>query len=70
MTELNICPRCSQGSVISRRVVATGELISVCEECEATWLHPTQPAATGFEDLRLFLTARELKDDWSALDKP
>ncbi len=67
---LDVCPRCGQGPVVMRKVIATAELIAVCEECEAVWPAPTEPSPRGFEDLGEFLAARGLTPEWSNTADP
>ncbi|MDE9364375.1 hypothetical protein PZ938_02045 [Luteipulveratus sp. YIM 133132] len=61
------CPSCGQGAVEKMRIMATGELIQLCDECEATWLGDVEPLAPGFDDFGLFMERRGLRPDWSEL---
>ena len=33
----NECPMCDEGTITAWRVVATGETIQVCDECDSVW---------------------------------
>ena len=58
MTNWQICPRCGQGAMIDAQVVATGERIKTCTDCDATWPWPITPAASTFVDLQDYLEER------------
>lgn len=61
------CPRCGQGSVCPYRVVATAEILQVCDECEAVWPPGIDPTPTGFANLEDELARRGLPLGWEQL---
>jgi uncharacterized protein (DUF983 family) len=62
------CPRCNQGWVFDSRVRATGQLVRVCEECEALWSDKVPVAESNFEDMATYLRSIGLKGEWSEID--
>ena len=62
MAQYKTCPHCGQGPVHRAVVRKTGEVICLCEECDAVW---TNPGETG---LTAFLEARGLTPSWEELD--
>ena len=67
---LGACPRCDQGPIVTKVVVATDEVVRVCEECDALWPDTEEPAASGFVDLTDFLAERGRPGLWSELVEP
>ncbi len=61
------CPRCDQGDVNKVRVNKTGEIVHVCEECEALWPSGIDVASTGFIDFKTYVTPLGLEGLWSEL---
>jgi uncharacterized protein (DUF983 family) len=61
------CPRCNQGWVFSARIKATNEPVSVCEECEATWIGRIPIAFESFVDMSTLLKTKGLSGKWSDL---
>jgi hypothetical protein len=59
-----LCPRCEQGTIKTMRVRATGEVVRLCDECDATWGHPSFDT---FEDLRSYLRERGITGNWDQL---
>jgi hypothetical protein len=59
-----LCPRCEQGTIKTMRVRSTGEVVRVCNECDATWGHPS---SNTFEDLTSYLRERGLAGSWDQL---
>jgi hypothetical protein len=64
----NECPRCGQGTLYVATIKMTGEIVVVCEECEALWTAGQEPTASGFQDLVTLLKSKGIDDGWSALD--
>jgi hypothetical protein len=62
------CPRCKQGWVTLSRVKATGEIVSVCEECEALWPDSVVISFETFVDMSIYLTAQGLSGQWTDLE--
>jgi hypothetical protein len=67
---LEVCPRCDRGPIVTKVVVATDEVVRVCEECDALWPDTEEPAASGFVDLTDFLAERDRSGLWSELAEP
>ena len=42
------------------RVRGTGEIIKLCDECEATWPDDVEPERSNFTDFTAFMNARAL----------
>jgi len=61
------CPRCNQGWVLEARINATNEPVSVCEECEATWVESKPIVFETFVDMSTMLKAKGLSGTWSDL---
>jgi hypothetical protein len=61
------CPRCNQGWVLKARINATKEPVSVCEECEATWVEGKPIAFETFMDMGTMLKEKGLPGRWSDL---
>jgi hypothetical protein len=60
------CPRCDQqGEVVLARILGTGEVISLCDECDATWPEGVEVAAYNFADFANFMAERDLPGVWS-----
>jgi len=65
------CPRCNQGWVVPVRIMATGQIVQFCLECDATWGENIQElggerySETGepgtFMDLSTFLKRQGIK---------
>ncbi|MGQ1798050.1 hypothetical protein ACT4S5_13070 [Kocuria oceani] len=63
----NECPMCDVGVIYSYRVVATGETILICDECDSVWESAEElpgPATTTVEQ---HLAARGRPPLWSEL---
>ncbi len=63
------CPRCDQGNVVKVRINKTGEVVHICEECEALWQTDVKVAPTGFVDFMTYVTPFGLEGNWSELSK-
>lgn len=64
----NECPMCDAGTLARYQVVATGETVLVCDECDAVWDgsdDSSEPAVTTVDQ---YLAARGRPPLWSALD--
>jgi len=60
------CPRCDgQGDVQVVRVNATGLVLQVCDECEATWLENEEPSLLTFRDFETYMRSFGLEGLWS-----
>ena len=49
-------------------VRATGQLLRVCEECEALWPEAGAITKTNFEDMTAYLRLLGLKGEWKELE--
>ena len=59
------CPRCDgQGEIKIVRVHATGAILQVCDECDATWTDGKRPSIETFQDFGTLLQAQGLKGLW------
>jgi hypothetical protein len=45
-----LCPRCEQGEIVTAEISKTGDVLYVCEECEATWFTPSDIGNVPFVD--------------------
>lgn len=62
------CPRCNQGWVLTARIRATGQIVHVCEECEALWPQSRPVEASNFEDMATHVRSFGLKGEWTELE--
>ena len=65
-----LCPRCEQGQVFPAKIAATGELLLICEECEATWDADEVLTAVRSRDLGTRLEERGLSPLFDKLEMP
>jgi hypothetical protein len=61
------CPRCNQGWIRKMRHRRSGEIVFVCEECEALWREGQAIENTGFQDLQAYFRAKGQSGDWSEM---
>ena len=60
------CPRCDgQGEIKVVRVQATGAMLQLCDECDATWPYGEMPSIESFQDFGTFMKANGLQGLWS-----
>jgi hypothetical protein len=45
----------------------SGEIVFVCEECEALWREGQAIENTGFQDLQAYFRAKGQSGDWSEM---
>jgi transcription elongation factor Elf1 len=62
------CPRCNQGWVSDARIKTSGEVIRVCDECEAAWPNGVSVAFDSFTDMSTSLKSKGLLGEWIELD--
>lgn len=63
-----LCPRCDfQGILFDATVVATGEKVVVCDECEALWLRGDDVSTARFTDMGSHLESQGLYGGWKEL---
>jgi hypothetical protein len=61
-----LCPRCDQqGTVLRVRINGTGEVVNLCDECDALWPTGVPVGATGFVDFTTYLGQPGLRALWS-----
>jgi RNase P subunit RPR2 len=63
-----ICPRCSQGYVITARVRANGAVVFICEECEAIWFCKDRIEYATFNFFNFYMERLGLPVDWRELE--
>jgi len=64
-----LCPRCEQDYLRRWVLTPTGERVSLCPECEATWLEGESIEQYTFTNFRGFLQARGLPYDFGLLEE-
>lgn len=63
-----LCPRCDgQGSIQRVRVNATGEVVQLCNECDAMWVANELPSLDSFQDFGTFMQSKGLQGLWSEI---
>lgn len=63
-----ICPRCEQGNILKANIIATGQPLMVCNECEATWLAADLIGPSGFVDFGTYMESLGLRPLWDELE--
>lgn len=60
-----LCPRCDQqGTVHTVRINTTGEIVHLCDECDALWPSGVGVTATGFLDFSTYVARFGLRGVW------
>ncbi|MEX5298431.1 hypothetical protein RCG67_06590 [Kocuria sp. CPCC 205292] len=54
------CPDCEYGTVAHYRVEATGEVVQVCDECDALWEAEEDLTAPSVTTIERYLSLRGL----------
>ncbi len=62
----SVCPVCEQGRLFVTKLLGTGELFVLCEECESAWKAPEQIDPETHYDFRGEPTAKATRDDIEA----
>ena len=63
-----LCPRCDeQGEIVKAQIIATGEVVQICNECDALWPAGTQVGPTGFVDFSTYVRPLGLRGLWDEL---
>jgi len=62
------CPRCDQGDIAKAVIRKTGQIIFVCQECEATWFSSEDIKVTRFVDFGTYMKSIGLSSHWGELD--
>ena len=65
-----VCPRCDgQGDVIKVRIIATGEIVFLCDECDALWRQGTPIVVKSFTDFSTYVGQYGLKALWNEIER-
>ena len=65
------CRLChGNGLIEQRRVLGTGELLWLCDECEAVWLSEASIPTDEYHQFGAFMRARGLSGLWNELGRP
>jgi len=62
------CPRCNQGYVRKVRIRETGEVVHICEECDALWSAGKEVSASNFVDFSQYVQPLGLKGVWREVE--
>lgn len=63
-----LCPRCDQqGTVFTVRINSTGELVNLCDECDALWPSGKPVRAADFVDFSTYVRPIGLKGHWTEI---
>lgn len=62
------CPRCDQGFVKTARIINTGEIVRICEECDALWRSDIEVSASNFVDYSQYVMPMGLRGLWNDLE--
>lgn len=62
-----ICPRCQQDEIVVAEIKATGAVIYVCPECDATWLLKDEISSERFLDCGTLMKGMGLSQLWDEL---
>jgi hypothetical protein len=61
-----LCPRCDhQGTVVAVRINATGEVVWLCDECDALWPSNVPITQDNFVDFASYVKPLGLNGRWS-----
>lgn len=61
-----ICPRCDgQGLLELIRINLTGELVILCDECDALWTENMEVSVATFHDFGTYIAPLGIKGLWS-----
>lgn len=62
-----LCPRCEQGDLVEARIKKTGQMLFICQECEATWFTKEGILTSPFIDFGVYMIKIGLQPLWSEL---
>lgn len=63
------CPRCGpEGTVLSARIHSTGEIVHLCDECDALWPSGVPVAVKSHVDFATYVEPYGLKALWSEIE--
>jgi hypothetical protein len=62
------CPRCQQGSIIKVRIVFNGEIVSLCDECDALWPEDHSITNINFFDFGEYVEKYGLSGRWDEIE--
>ena len=63
-----LCPRCNQGWVLKVRHKKTGEIVWVCEECEALWNEAQPISIAEFTDFQTYFENKGQPIGWREVE--
>lgn len=63
-----ICPRCEQSWLERAYIKSIGQVIFICEECEAMWEEGTILELSTFKDYGTYMEAKGYDSSWNHLD--
>ena len=63
------CPRCDgQGEVLLVKVRKTGEILKLCNECDATWKKDDPIDKKTFFDFETYMESQGITKAWDEID--
>jgi hypothetical protein len=63
-----LCPRCDQqGHIVRARIITTGEIVHLCDECDALWPSGSEVTKTGFADFSTYVKPLGLRGAWEEI---
>lgn len=62
------CPRCKQGNVVEVRIKVNGEIVYLCDECDALWPNSYIILEGNFVDFGLYVNNIGLKGTWDEIE--
>lgn len=62
-----ICPRCTHGYVLKVQLIERGEVLFLCDECEATWLSRDAIGSEPWVDFTTYTEGKGLPPLWDGL---
>jgi len=63
-----LCPRCQQGDIANVKIKCTGELLYICQECEATWFSYAEIGNAPFVDFGTYMFKIGRRPLWSEVE--
>ena len=64
-----LCPRCEQGDVVEAKIKKTGQIIYLCQECEATWFAREKIGIEAFVDFGTYMEEHAMQPLWEELER-
>jgi hypothetical protein len=64
-----LCPRCDQqGTVLKARIVASREVVHLCDECDALWPNGVEVSEMSFVDFSTYMNQLGLRGQWDEVE--